>query len=129
MFLFFFRHKCHSALRAIAGMIRNHFRMHRTGVFLFLLVLLLVIVLAAWAMGAALSDEPNGSVAPTCAAAVIVSVVALIRIKICFRILRSVVGQARRLRRSVRMQNGTVALQRKIRDPEIGTAYARKGGA
>ena len=50
VFLLFLPHKCHYAFRAIAGMIRDHFGMHRAGVLLFFLLLLLVIVLATRAI-------------------------------------------------------------------------------
>ena len=102
-------------------MIRNDFRMHRAGVFLFLLVLLLVIVLAAGRLRACPEREPNGSVAPTCAAALIASVIALIRIKIRFCYFGSHVscsGSRVGCDGRGQMQTARLPLQRKIRDPE-----------
>ena len=46
-FFLFLGHKCHSALRAIAGMIRNHFRMDEAGVRLSLLMLIIVLATRA----------------------------------------------------------------------------------
>src|SRR5947209_16830962 len=50
-FLLFQRYEFHAAFRTIAGMIHHDFGMHRARVFLSLAFLVLVLVLAMWAIG------------------------------------------------------------------------------